>query len=167
MPPFKNKQYTNKYPQIIMDSRKNSANTLIQKRISVEDWNDLLHHTHNASDLVIDSEGTTYSDMQNTIAELNKNIDSFNTTIYEQQSTINDLKIAIAYQQNTIDELKNIIENQNNTISEYTVAVESLSKEVANIPSVSDWDVDKPGKQDSDGNDLGTLMGFQMTEIVE
>lgn len=37
---------TNKYPRIIMDNNNQAVNPLCKKNITVEEWNDLLHHTH-------------------------------------------------------------------------------------------------------------------------
>lgn len=36
----------NKYPKIIMDETNQAVNPSCKKNITVEEWNDLLHHTH-------------------------------------------------------------------------------------------------------------------------
>ena len=132
--------YTSSYPTIIIDKRSNSVNESLQKKITIEEYYDLMHHTHKMSSIIndIDSEdgtGTSFSEMQKTINEL--------------LTTVNELKTTIATQQNTIDELKETIQ----------------SIETSEGVTVSDWDVNTPGNQDVDGNDLGTLMGLTMTEI--
>ena len=121
--------YTSVYPTIIIDDRPNSVNDSMQKKITVEEYYDLMHHTHDISSLT-NNNGMTYDEIVN---------------------TINELKSTIAEQQKIINNLSNDIANLNN--------------EVSNMPPVSDWDVETPGIQDANGNDLGTIMGFDVTEI--
>lgn len=132
-----NNTYTSKYPTIIVDTRANSVNESLQKKMTIEEYYDLMHHTHNISQLTSDEGAMSYNEMQNAINSLTK--------------TIGELKIIIEAQQSTIIELKQ--------------TVQTLSDEVANTPTVSDWDVETPGNQDINGNDLGTFMGLTMTEI--
>ena len=131
------KNYTSKYPTIVTDKATNSANGSMIKKITVEEYYDLKHHTHPVSDLTIDEGGMTYKEMQDTINNLN--------------SVIQKIEASNA-------ELKNLINTQNETIK-------SMQKEMANMASIADWDVEKPGNQDLEGNNLGTIMGFNMTEI--
>jgi hypothetical protein len=126
-----NNMHTSKYPAIIVDSRGNSVNESLQMRLTIEQYYDLTHHTHDISSLAIGENAMTYEQMQ------------------EQISTLN-----------------NTVETQQNTINELTESIKALKELIKNsIPLVSDWDVEKEGTQDINGNDLGTLMGFNMTEI--
>lgn len=133
------KQYVSKYPAIVMDKSANSANESLKKTLTVEEYYDFLHHTHDASSLVVDEDGMTYDQMQTTITELKQTINDLNTIIKKLESDNTELKRSI----------------------------ENINKEISNMASVSDWDVETPGNQDINGNDLGTLMGFTMTEIAE
>ena len=114
--------YTSKYPTIVTDKRINSVNESLQKKLTIEEYYDLTHHTHNI-DHLISSGGMSYGEMQNAILSLTK------------------------------------------TVEELLKTVDELKKQAANTPTVSDWDVTIPGNQDIDGNTLGDLMGFSMTEI--
>ena len=40
------KKYTSKYPAIVKDTNTNSANDAMIKKITVEEYYDLTHHTH-------------------------------------------------------------------------------------------------------------------------
>ena len=126
-----NINYTSKYPKIVIDSIHNSVNESLAKRWTIEEFYDIMHHTHNIEDLVGSLEnGGDYTEIKNTVAELIQ--------------TVNELKTEN-------EELKKIIKE--------------ITDEISNMTSVGDWDVETPGIQDSQGNDLGTLMGFDMTEI--
>ena len=47
------KRYGATYPRIVMDESVNYPNARFNiKRITVEEWNDLLHHTHKKSEIV-------------------------------------------------------------------------------------------------------------------
>lgn len=133
------KAYTSKYPSIIIDKVSNSVNDSLQKKMTIEEYYDIMHHTHNISDLAV-KEGTM--------------------SISEMQTTINDLLADIG-------DLKSIIEAQKNTINELKENIEIIKEEISNVTTISDYDVETPGIQDAEGNTLGTLMGFTMTEIGE
>lgn len=130
-------KYTSKFPKILIDKKGNSPNESLQKKITIEEYYDLMHHTHNISTLIIDEDGTTYQEVQDTINKLNGEITNLRNTVQELQKSNN--------------ELKEIVQN--------------LTGEITNTPAVSDWDVEKPGNQDIDGNDLGTIMGYNLSEI--
>ena len=46
------KAYTSEYPEVVMDRDTNSANSGMIKRVTVEEWYDLLHHTHKVEEFV-------------------------------------------------------------------------------------------------------------------
>lgn len=121
--------YTSIYPKIITDDKGNSVNESLAKKLTIEEYYDLLHHTHSVTDLVI-SGGMSYDELQNTVKTLSE--------------MLNNLIGIVQVQQVTIDEMK---------------------AEMATIANIKDWDVTTPGIQDPEGNTLGDLMGFQMTEI--
>lgn len=83
--------YNSKYPSILIDERRNSANDSLQKKITIEEYYDLMHHTHNFSDLAIGDDGMTYKEMQTTITELKEIANNFNNIMQEQKNTINQL----------------------------------------------------------------------------
>lgn len=116
--------FKSQYPKIITDKMGNSVNEGLKKIVTIEEWYDVTHHTHDISTLSVSSEdGITYDDLVGMVNELS----------------------------NTVTSLQN--------------AVKTLTEEMNNMTSVKDWDLDTPGNQDANGNDLGTLMGFNITEI--
>lgn len=152
------KKYTSKYPTIVVDKSTNSANDSMIKKITVEEYYDLKHHTHSIADLSVSEDGMTYGEMQTMVVELSQTINSLNDIIEQQNNIIKQQNDIVQRLEADTTELKRLINVQNNTINE-------MKQEIANMTSVSDWDVEKPGNQDINGNDLGTLMGFNMTEI--
>ncbi len=124
--------YSSQYPKIIMDTSTNSVNDSLAKKLTVEEYYDLLHHTHTVSSLIGSVGGdASYDGITNIVNTLSDTVNSLVNTVQIQQETINELKA----------QLNSLIH-------------------------VKDWDVNTPGNQDVNGNDLGELMGFQMTEIV-
>lgn len=89
----------NKYSKIIIDQNPNNSNNTMQRKLSIEEYCDLMHHTHKISDLIndIDDNDVESSNALLVIAELK-------SIIQTQQNTINELK-------ETIDSLKNQISN--------------------------------------------------------
>jgi hypothetical protein len=123
--------YSSKYARILVDDRNNSANDSLQKKITTEEYYDLMHHTHSIDTIMVDEGTMTYGEMQ-------EQVELLNSTVKTQQGLIDSLT-------ETITNLEKLIRN--------------------NIPLVSDWDLEKEGRQDIHGNDLGALMGFNITEI--
>ena len=93
-----------KFPKIIIDSRQNThLSKSMQRKISIEEYYDLLHHTHNISDLIQNNEIGTDENIQLTIANL--------------VNTVNELKSTISKQQETIDRLSSLVEiNEDNDV---------------------------------------------------
>ena len=145
--------YTSKYPRIIVDKRANSVNDSLKKVLTIEEFYDIMHHTHPVSVLTVNEGEMTYNEMQNTVNNLTEKLNTYDTTINQQQEIIKKLEADTT-------ELRNLIKTQNNII-------QTMKTEMENMASVSDWDVEKPGIQDANGNDLGTFMGYKVTEITE
>lgn len=81
--------YENKYPEIIIDTDTQSANPLLKKAITVEEWNDLLHHTHKEFNSST-ADGTPITD-ENASRILDK-LDELTTLIQDQANDISDIK---------------------------------------------------------------------------
>ena len=104
------KAYTSEYPEVVMDRDTNSANSGMIKRVTVEEWYDLLHHTHKVEEFVdkdlnrvqalsvpINPEegggsggmdSSVEQQILNTISQLTSKVDSLTQTIEAQQATI-------------------------------------------------------------------------------
>lgn len=152
--------YVSKYPSIVVDKSTNSVNESLKKVMTVEEYYDLKHHTHSISSLAVDEGSMTYNEMQTTVNELSETINNLNDIIQQNNNTIKEQNDIIQKLETDTTELKQLIDSQNEIIN-------SMKEEIANMASVSDWDVTTPGNQDINGNDLGTLMGFTMTEITD
>lgn len=178
--------YTSKYPTIVSDKSVNSPNDGMIKKITVEEYYDLKHHTHSISDLSTDEGDMSYDEMQMVVNNLTETTNAYDTIIKEQQNFITQLQESNNTLQQTVNELtetvnnaSDIINNQNDIIQRLEAdttelraliatqneTIDAMKKEMINMASVSDWDVEKPGNQDVEGNDLGTFMGYTVTEI--
>lgn len=124
--------YSSQYPKIVMDTNINSVNDSLAKKLTVEEYYDLLHHTHTVSSLIgsVGGGDVSYDGITDIVNTLSDTVNSLVNTVQIQQETINELK-----------------------------------SQINSLIHVKDWDVNTPGNQDVNGNDLGELMGFQMTEI--
>ena len=79
----------NKYPEIVIDKRENAVNgNNATIRLTVEDYVDLLHHTHKASDIIGYTPGEGGS-LDPTIIERIETLEVANASM---QSQIEDLK---------------------------------------------------------------------------
>jgi TolA-binding protein len=144
-------RYTSKYPTIVIDKSANSVNESMVQKITVEQYYDFMHHTHDISAMTVSEGNMSYDEMQTTINQLNQTLNGLNTTIEQQNEIIKKLEADTT-------EFKKLIAVQNEIIN-------TIKADMENMASVSDWDVETPGDQDINGNTLGTLMGFTMTEI--
>ena len=93
-------RYTSKYPTIVIDQRTNSVNESMIKKITVEEYYDLKHHTHSISDLAVDDGGISYDQMQTMITEMSTTINQLNDIIQQQNNTIKQFNDTIRQQNN-------------------------------------------------------------------
>ena len=158
-------KFTSKYPRIIFDKRENSVNDGLAKKLTVEEYYDLLHHTHDLSSLIGDGD-VPISDIMESINKLIVNVTRLEETIEYQETVIKRYEEEITH-------LTNITESHNKTITELNQVVNNQNEIIQNITNevihngitIGDWDVEKPGDQDINGDDLGKFMGLNMTEI--
>lgn len=81
-----------KYPEIIIDKKRNSALNA-NKILSLEEYNDLMHHTHDASTLIMGSgSSNSTSNIESVINELNQTINNLSQTIESLTGRINTLE---------------------------------------------------------------------------
>ena len=83
------KKYTSKYPAVIIDKHPNSAIDKMQKKITVEEYYDIMHHTHNISDLIAVGD-INYESLVKKMNELLGVVGGYKTIIEEQQKSINN-----------------------------------------------------------------------------
>ena len=103
------KSHLSKYPEIEIDKIPNSTNSNMTFPITIEQYYDLMHHTHKASDIIIEGQGTDQID--------NIIIDNLNTNIQE---------------------LKETTEKQNEIIVKQTKSIETLTKQVKDLQDTID-----------------------------
>ena len=104
-----NNMHTSKYPEIVIDNQSNSVNSNMTFPITIEQFYDFMHHTHKASDIIIEGQGTDQID--------NIIIDNLNTNIQE---------------------LKETTEKQNEIIVKQTKSIETLTKQVKDMQDTID-----------------------------
>lgn len=134
-----NNVFHSKYPAIVIDRNPNSAlaDKMI-KKLTVEEYYDLVHHTHSSLDV---SDGNLNND------------------------TINGMQTKIESLNQSISDMEDTIKAQNELIETLSTAIEEIKTAVTNSATVSDWDVTKPGIQDIDGNDVDTLGSIDVSDI--
>ena len=161
-----NTHYTSKYPRIIMDSIGNSANESMKKTLTVEEYYDLLHHTHDAASIVNNHTGdTSYSELQTSVAETQQIVNNLKQMIEQLTTNNNDLQQTVNTLNTTIEELTNNNAELRAIMKTQAESIEVIQKEMESLAPISDWDAETPGNQDVNGNTIGTLMGFDMQEI--
>ena len=131
--------FRSKYPEIVVDKNPNSiiADKMI-KKLTVEEYYDIMHHTHTSSDITGGEEaGATITQMQTKVEELNTLVTEMETVIQTQDEAIKTLE-------KTIEEIREV---------------------VTNATTVADWDVTKPGNQDIEGNDVDVLTSVDVSDI--
>lgn len=178
--------YVSKYPTIVADKTINSVNESMIKKITVEEYYDLKHHTHNISNLAVGEGSMSYNEMETIVNNLLETVNKYDATIQEQQNYIIELQQSNNTMQSTINTLTETVNNASDTILQQNDIIQRLEAdttefkrliaiqndtinvmktEMENMTSVGDWDIETPGIQDHEGNTLGELMGFTMTEI--
>lgn len=162
-------KYGSKFPLITIDNETNYQNASNGIRyITIEEYQDIMHHTHKVSDLVdadgnfIDgdsipsgggsSSGISKADfdaLTETVINLSTkvvNLESENVTLKNKVTTIENENVTLSGKVTTL-------ENEN---AELKSQIQELSENVGNGDlSIGDWDVDQPGKQDAEGNTIG------------
>jgi methyl-accepting chemotaxis protein len=141
-----------KYPEIIVDKDANMASgSLNTHHLTVEEYYDLLHHTHGFSDLV-DDEGTS-------INELVEIVDQFSGTVNTLSNTVEELTEQLSQATTTIAELREQLSSTQSDISTVTHSVEDITGRVKTVEDkiaesydVSDYDATTPEREDIDGN---------------
>lgn len=126
------KDYTSDYPEITMDGARNSVNTGMIKQITIEEWYDLLHHTHKVDEFVD-------KDL-NKVRSLAVPLDTESEDLpLDQQivSMINTLTDKVNALTEKVNSQQQIIETQ-------TQQIESLTKQAKSHIDVVDWDATTP-----------------------
>ena len=167
--------YSPRFPKIQVDSfvnYPNAANNII--KITVEEWQDLLHHTHKVTD-ILDTEGNFIgSDLdisvsggvdEETFNELKNTVQSQSETIASQAETISTQSGIIENLQTIVESNSSIIETQQSAIETLQGLVQSLQNQINSLDpnsesslsglQVGDWDLDQEGIQDEYGNTIG------------
>lgn len=84
-------EFQSKYPEIITDKRSNSVNNNMTINITIEQLYDLMHHTHNVTDLVSEGDGPAgIGDV--VVQQINIKINELTQTVNEQAELIQQLQ---------------------------------------------------------------------------
>ncbi len=115
------------YPKIVIDERDTSVNSNMRKYLTVEEFYDLMHHTHKIEDIIG-----------------NKSEGGDGPIIIPDGSS------------EIIEKLQNKIITLENTVDQLTTQIQAIRSEfneyVENDIGIADYDVTKPGIQDEHGN---------------
>ena len=79
-------KYQSKYNKIVMDNQENSPNSNMVVRLTLEQYYDLLHHTHKISDII----GGTNEDGSPANPQISKQIEEINKKIEEIKKKVNN-----------------------------------------------------------------------------
>lgn len=99
-----------KYPKIITDDEKQAINPSMKYPLTVEEYYDLLHHTHDVSSLISGGNSEMTDDINTNIAIINNNITNLTTTIQELQQTIIEQNQTIINIQESINSLNDYVD---------------------------------------------------------
>lgn len=85
--------YDSRYPKVITDTTSQSVNPNLKKEITVEEWYDILHHTH-AEFSNSSSGGSTGGGNSGNVdlTEINNKLDALTTLIQSQSEDITVIK---------------------------------------------------------------------------
>lgn len=85
--------YDSRYPKVITDTTSQSVNPNLKKEITVEEWYDLLHHTHAEFSNSSSGGSTGGSNSGNVdLTEINNKLDALTTLIQSQSEDITVIK---------------------------------------------------------------------------
>jgi hypothetical protein len=127
--------YISKYPKIVIDENDNSPNSNMKKTLTIEEFYDLMHHTHNAKDIIGLNTGNN-----------NSSSDSSNNTGDNSSSSeeVAELKEQVKSLSMTVEDLQDKVQ----------ILTETLTSYMDNDIGVADYDATTPGIQDEYGNTI-------------
>jgi hypothetical protein len=115
------KGYTND-KVILEEGTTNTVNPHMQKHITIEEWEDLLHHTHEGLNSTgsggTGSGGIINTDITNVINNMNTTINNMNTTINNMSTTIDNMQSQIDKLESYVDQDIQISDNDGTSIEE-------------------------------------------------
>lgn len=98
-----NNIYGATYPKVSIDERINNPNAQFNtKRISVEEWNDLLHHTHKLSEILGGENSEAGNITAEDLVELKKQVAELTALLTD--TTTEELLTILSEPQDTTDE---------------------------------------------------------------
>lgn len=103
--------HESKYPKIIYNENKQAINPNMGYPLTVEEYNDLLHHTHDVSTLVSSGGSDLSPDVNTNIAIINNNVTNLTAVVEELEEKIQEQSEAIITLQEYINTLNEYIEN--------------------------------------------------------
>lgn len=107
--------YTSKYEEILIDKSNQSVNPSLKHELTVEEYFDLLHHTHTASSIVQSSDtGAQLQSSEEILDKLNESLDALRT----QSELITNLTAQIEAQNETISNMQKSIDTLNNYVDQ-------------------------------------------------
>ena len=127
-----NKNYDySKYPRVVIDTKENNPNSSnMIKHLTNEEWQDILHHTHNIGDIV-GGDGTTIS-----AGEVSKEeFDALKSQLQSANQTINNMQTTIQQLQNANTELRNMISTVQEDARQNTASIADMRIDIQSVVS--------------------------------
>ena len=107
-----NQSHQSQYPEIVMDNHNNSVNHNMTYPLTIEEYYDLLHHTHKLEDIIIEwGTGGSGSISDAVVNALNIKIDNLSKQVTDQQQTITSMQNTIKQQDQTIQKLQSDLQD--------------------------------------------------------
>lgn len=139
-----------KYPEIVIDKNANMGSGSHNNRmLTVEEYYDLLHHTHSISD-ILDDEGYSPSELGGLVEEMKNTMDTMAETITQANETIEALRAKVA-------DNAQVIENLTQGLVAVDQQIETINHKLEEAYQVSDYDATTPEIEDEDGNIITVL----------
>ena len=139
-----------KYPEIVIDKNANMGSGSHNNRmLTVEEYYDLLHHTHSISD-ILDDEGYSPSEIGGLVEQMQTTITTMADTIAQANETIEALRTKVA-------DNAQVIENLTQSLVAVDQQIETINHKLDEAYQVSDYDATTPEIEDDDGNIITVL----------
>ncbi len=143
--------YSPKFPKVQLDQKINYPNAASNiKKLTIEEWEDILHHTHQV-DFLVDEEGNFINPDALPGGSGGK--------VQVTKEEFDTLKSTVESQAELISSQSELITTLQNNITALEAKVDSLEPsgggDNTNGFIVGDWDAEQEGIQDINGNTIG------------
>ena len=141
-----------KYQKILIDDTPSSNIPSAKANITVEDWYDMLHHSHPEFQNMSSGGGGSSDNVLQTVTELSNDVNDLSAAIAELTNTVNNLSTLVQQQSVRIDDIIRI-----NT--EQTESINTMKTQIDKLEAYVDQDIQIGDDTPSAGAGEGTSSG--------